>query len=1017
MASTPNPVPTVVSEEIRQQIHFDTLWSTAQAALQVYAGQRWSARGDDDPGVTLLQALTYGVSDISYRYTLPLTDLLTEQAVPNPVDNESPRIHLDHNDGIFAHEFGPEQALTSSPVTLEDYRRALLDLTVGGEGTQEMFCFRDVQIAPCPATDSYGYTCDSAGYALQFLSQTTPGARRYRVSGSYRVWVTLMPGISENDVPAVLDPWLKNHRNLCEWEIIPQPFVKVLAQAPAVQLILDDDLPEDNSLHQAVAEAIWAINQALLPLPARESAAARLEREPAEQIYTGPQLVHGWISTLPAPRQTAGGALCAFTLPLQALSAAASRVPGIGAVTWEGTVDPITVLASQQVQLWIDATTQRLDRPSEAIQIYKHGQLVSDIDWAVVGGIYLELLTAASQARVEPLRHVPYGRYRHPGFYRTVGASLPPLFGLQQAKETFAETNAENHDARQLLLFLRSFEQLLADRADQLKKVPCLLAFDGRDPDAMVWGAADWPVENDDPLAAEQTGQVLSSKTRARLQWLRLFLSQDNEKELAIVDYLLGYFGERRAPRALNADSRAFRHVQQGFLRQVTRLAYERSAISISRISALQRKVAARLGVGAPLFDERLQQPGAAFPSDTLPFYVIEHQEMLPVAPAPESVSADWPGDQSVSHINVDKQQTTLTLGLAGKTARSLQPGQLIELQGTQNNQKLTPLAALVIHTVEKEDDAVAITIQLDQHTRLKRSLRQLENTKDYRWQWRVAQTWLKRVVYDLVDNDGHTRHTADIRPTRTLRVMPSFPAELVPGQRFALRPKGRWHSWPTHDDLMGNNVAEKNDVVVEVVSADPVRGTVTVKWIAQVQAVIADTPPSVNAVDLTLGEDSKPDWGVTQNSDYPYAWSVPYVNESFSFTLSLVLDRQWLKGSKNPGELNRWIEQIVREEMPSHLNLQLHWLDDFNNFASKYRTWQNDGRPVGDQSYELLRLLGIGERPVDTRAGIGFVRVVGRTESDSIESKIVNDKNKDKALQQEAVVYVRGAETADAIE
>ncbi|QRR07650.1 hypothetical protein FPJ27_15400 [Burkholderia sp. MS455] len=1030
MADTTMPAPTsatAMSEAIQEQIHFDTLWSTAQDALEVYAGQRWSARGDADPGVTLLQAFSYGVSDVSYRHTLPLTDLLTEQTTPKPTPTESPQIHLKHDDGIFAHEFGPEQSLTSSPVTLDDYRRAILDLTVGvdhDKSTVNTFCFRDVQIAPVAPGDSYGYTYDPNQYAFQFLSQTTPEAARYHVAGRYRLWVTLTPGVPQQAALDTLQTYLKDHRNLCEWEIVPEPVVPVEFQNPKVQFVLEDDLPVNQQMNEVIARAIWAINQALLPAPTRQFAADRLAQgEPAEQVYAGPRLEHGWITQLPPQRPVVDGKLGAYRISLQTLSAAVvGVVPGIKSVQWmDAHQAPIEIPPGKQVQLWVKADGL-LDHPEQSISIYKRGQTVAP-DWFGVQLTYDGTLRSDAQtAKNDRLRQVPYGRYRNPGFYRTVGASLPPVYGLQQSAEAF--TPGKDEAARRLLQFLRPFEQLLANSADQLKKLPRLLAFDGRDPTAQVWGAAQWPKKDEDPLAVEQIQQCIKADVLDQMQWVRLGQSVDNEKELEILDYLLGYFGERRALRTLEdkrtgtasaSDPLEFRSVQQGFLRQVTRLAYDRAAISISKVSALQRKIAARLGVGSMLFDEALQQSTAKFPDEALPFYVIEHQELLPSAPAPEQIhpGADWPNVQTVSKVDVSKDETELTLVLDKADSQKLQPGQLIELRATEKSggKLLEPITAIVIHEVTSDQGKVSVHINLSDHLRLKYSTKLLQD-KDhlYIWQWRLAQVWLKRVVYGLQYlSSDNTKGTA------TLLVTPSFPVGLKVGQRFALRPKVRWQSVWTKDDLTKTQALR--DVVVEVAAADPIQGTVTVNWIVDlpVKQHPEASPPSVEPVDLNTKEQTAAHWDMTTGDlDHAYAWSVPYSVESFSFTMSIVLNRVWLKGSENKAELSQWIEQIVREEMPSHLNLQIHWLDDFDNFACKYRTWQNDGRPVGDQSYELLRLLGIGERPVDQRTGIGFVRVANTDESKTYTEHAsgLDESLRSGYLQKQAVVYVEKSKT-----
>jgi len=97
---------------VKDLIAFDTLWQQAHQKVIALSGEVWTDTGDHDPGVTLLQAVTWNCSDLSYRASLSLNDLLTRQ------DQST----------LFPEEFGPEQVLTCNTVTAEDYRRALLDM-------------------------------------------------------------------------------------------------------------------------------------------------------------------------------------------------------------------------------------------------------------------------------------------------------------------------------------------------------------------------------------------------------------------------------------------------------------------------------------------------------------------------------------------------------------------------------------------------------------------------------------------------------------------------------------------------------------------------------------------------------------------------------------------------------------------------------------------------------------------------------------------------------------------------
>ncbi|KWI28420.1 hypothetical protein WT71_16285 [Burkholderia stagnalis] len=1008
-------------------LHFDTLWSTAQDALTVYANKRWSARGDGDPGVTLLQALSFGVSDMSYRHTLPLTDLLTpspDDAKNHETDDEG---SLSHDGQIFAKAFGPETALTCGPVTLDDYRRAILDLSMDDTSSPATLLFRDVQIAKIANADDYQYQYDPNNYSFGFVGNGHAD-HTFKVAGRYRLWVTCNPGVTEDVAGTRLTEFLKRHRNLCEWEITdikypawnhsPRETDPNTALVATVELA--DDLPNEQ-VAEVVARAIWAANDVLLPWATRQPAQTRLDQnERAEAIYWGPKLEHGWLATLPSARGVDDKAqLVPRSVELSDLTAAMEAVPGVKRVAWSGGTQ-FKISADCQGLLWFNPYWGALENGvlGKALVVRKRGQPAPYTE-EVVNSKLIALWALAKLVNRDPSRSVAYGQYRQPSYYRTAGSWLPPVYGLQQGRDTFQD----DWPAQQLIRFLRPFEQQVADCGDLLERLPRLLAFDGRAIDAAVWGAADWPKPAEDGLADEQTDVAIGKAERDTLLKESHAWSIDHEKELQILDYLLGYFGERRSYRTLlKPGDDEFRVVQQGFLRQVTRLAYDRAAISISKISALQRRIAARLGIGQELFDEAQEKENASFPK-ALPFYLIEHQELLPVAPDPKAFVSDRLADQTVKDAspNNDSKYPILTLTLANPNHVAFKEGQLIELQATRENvgDTLEPITAIVIHHVKSSlaADPAILEIALNDHVRLQRSLTILRDVANHTWRWRLGQNWLKRLAIDVEYDQGPDAASL-LENEKRLKISGALPVDLVPGTRLAWRPKARWLLVPTPADLSDSKIKDLPDYVVEVVAVDRVGGTVTVKWVTIIKNgtqtkgnVITVLPINVDAA-----KETKPaEWPDLPNL---YAWSIPYSGDAFAFTMSVVLNREWLQANGNPAELDQWIQQIVRDEVPSHLNVQVCWLsaESFHAFASRYRTWQDKGRPVGDQSYELLRLLGIGERPTDRRAGIGFVQVATDEVSQKLEKTRDAAPDKDnpspsfeKEYQNNQIVYVAG--------
>src|SRR5690349_14819255 len=82
--------------------------------VQQLAGEIWTDYNESDPGVTILEQLCYALTELSYRAEIPLEDLL----IPLPGGH------------IHAREqalFPPKRILPCNPVTIDDYRKLIVD--------------------------------------------------------------------------------------------------------------------------------------------------------------------------------------------------------------------------------------------------------------------------------------------------------------------------------------------------------------------------------------------------------------------------------------------------------------------------------------------------------------------------------------------------------------------------------------------------------------------------------------------------------------------------------------------------------------------------------------------------------------------------------------------------------------------------------------------------------------------------------------------------------------------------
>lgn len=90
---------------------FEALRSAGIAALQELCGEVWTDYNLHDPGVTVLEQLAYGLTDLAYRTGFDMADYLT-----------GPDGAIDYA-GLAL--YPPEEILPCAPLTIDDYRRLL----------------------------------------------------------------------------------------------------------------------------------------------------------------------------------------------------------------------------------------------------------------------------------------------------------------------------------------------------------------------------------------------------------------------------------------------------------------------------------------------------------------------------------------------------------------------------------------------------------------------------------------------------------------------------------------------------------------------------------------------------------------------------------------------------------------------------------------------------------------------------------------------------------------------------
>ncbi|MDE9461883.1 hypothetical protein [Xenorhabdus bovienii] len=636
---------------VKDDIHFDTLLEQAHQVVEQQAGKLWSDTAEHDPGITLLEGLSYGVSDLAYRHTLPLTDLLT----PAPDEQQG---------GIFPAEFGPHNTLTCGPVTIDDYRKALLDLHSSdwpekdSPRDEEDFLFRNVQLVREPTENRYTYWYDATKREYSFVKRE--GATEFTLRGNYWLYLEPTRQTQENLATATrqLNDFLTKNRNIGE------SISQIIWSKPVdFPLSLEIELADDVQDIAGIFAAVYSTAEQYLMPEAQRYRTETLQSAGMsnDEIFEGPRLEHGWIPELPAARDYTER----LTLNLSRLVNKLLEIKGIQNVNRlrldngfnEELIEQVkgeawswSIKKGYYPRLWGENPLGTLAK--------KNGGPLRVI---AKGGISVSVSEEQIQSRLPRqslIQNKPvvlaYGQHRNVGRYHPVSDTLPSCYGLQ------LDLTESEHAQRLLSLhqFMLPFEQLLACGCQQIAMLPQLLAFQRKGYE--VWGD-QWPFKS---------GSVNDDAHKNYAPALKLLLKQianDSDHELDIVNYLLGYFGTQRAPHTFTTPIEDFRAVQQGYLAQQPTLTYHRANIRIDQVSSLQKRIAARMGLGGELFKSK---PDLS----KLPFYLVEHRALLPIKPneeqTPDSVTEEQDRQRNRHYLVIEQA------GIDGK----LKQGQRIDL-------------------------------------------------------------------------------------------------------------------------------------------------------------------------------------------------------------------------------------------------------------------------------------------------------------------------------------------------
>ena len=103
---------------LKETQDYEAMKNAALRHIQEISRNRWTDFNLHDPGVTILEALCFSLSDLGYRTDFPMSDLLTTGK-----DDLQPTL----GDAFFS----PEDILPYNPTNEEEYRKLIMEFVPG----------------------------------------------------------------------------------------------------------------------------------------------------------------------------------------------------------------------------------------------------------------------------------------------------------------------------------------------------------------------------------------------------------------------------------------------------------------------------------------------------------------------------------------------------------------------------------------------------------------------------------------------------------------------------------------------------------------------------------------------------------------------------------------------------------------------------------------------------------------------------------------------------------------------
>ena len=419
-------------------LNFTELRNKGLEYIQELSGNVWTDYNLHDPGVTILDQLCYALTDIGYRTSLPVKDLLTPKK-ETPID------------GLKNAFFAPSQILSSHPISIKDIRKLIIDH------------FEEIQNVWVTKTENIGFEEQISGlYEVEILPRL-----------NFHRPLTNDP-TSQKEFENTVKKFLNGNRNLGEY------FTKVrLLNPQVINIHFDIYLNDQVDVEATIANLILKLFEFIYSPVQHNSFNEMVEAGYSlAEIFSGPRLENGFIKNNSLKERTK-------TIYIDELQKLFSKVNGISKCTVElikskSRSHTKSVIADEDSFFHLlnednfETTIDRFENIYSNLKVYVNRKIIPGFNKQKVNILFVEEWSKKyrryqiATSKAEDFQKMLNGVYREPSEYYSIQRHFPLIYGIGEVGLSSNEPEERKAKALQLKAYLMLFEQHLANHLAQL---------------------------------------------------------------------------------------------------------------------------------------------------------------------------------------------------------------------------------------------------------------------------------------------------------------------------------------------------------------------------------------------------------------------------------------------------------------------------------------------------------------------------------------------------------------------